>query len=570
MKILQRLRIWLEPPVFAGDEDKTRVTRILNTVLLILLGFVVIAGPLVAVQTQPLLFFTVILFFLILGMRYYALRRGYVQHVSFLLTFLAWTLSSLLGFSVLGASGIFFFSLFMSVTLAYVLLSRWWGLGFMVLSIGISLVVLYFDNNGMLLNPARMPRNAELVGAIMSVLAGSLLLYLQSSGLEQALDKSRANTKRFEAQSLQLEKIVAERTAVLARRAQYLEVTANIARETAGMLSNPDQMFSLITRLISRQLGFYHTGLFLIDPNGEWAILRAASSEGGQRMLARNHRLRVGEQGIVGFVAEKKINRIALDVGVDAVFFNNVDLPETRSEIALPLIVRDDLIGVLDVQSRESAAFDSEGVVTLQVLADQVAVAVDNVRLFQQQQQMINLERQVVGDMSRLAWRDLLHTERNLAFVSDEKATSQAGDVWRPEMERAFQSDEVVIAEKSATSTSAAAVPIHVRGQIVGVVGGRKTDQTTTGDPSWSDDELSLLKALVEQLELSLESARLYRDAQKLASREHTIGAITSRVRESLDTETILEVAATEIRKAMGLERIVVRLGAPGDNDPQV
>lgn len=332
------------------------------------------------------------------------------------------------------------------------------------------------------------------------------------------------------------------------------------------MLGNPDQLFSLVVRIVSRQLGFYHTGLFLIDPTGEWALLRAASSEGGQRMLARNHRLRIGEQGTVGFVADRRIYRIALDVGADAVFFNNADLPETRSEIALPLLLRNELIGVLDVQSTEPEAFDDEGVATLQILADQVAVAIHSARLFQQKQEMMDLERRAMGDSSQTAWRKLLQAERNLAFVSDSKTTARAGSVWRPEMQKALQSGEVIVEEKETAISPSVAVPIRVRGQIVGVVGGRKAD----GGKPWSEDELSFLLALVEQLELSLEGARLYRDAQQFASREQTIGAISSSIRESLDTETILEVAATEIRKAMGLERIVVRLGTPKDGDSRI
>ena len=164
-----------------------------------------------------------------------------------------------------------------------------------------------------------------------------------------------------------------------------------------------------------------------------------------------------------------------------------------------------------------------------------------------------------MGEISQTAWRDLLQAERNLAFISNETETVRAGAIWRNEMQKALQTGEVIVEQNGIEGVPSVAVPIRVRGQIVGVVGGRKN----THDKLWGDDELSFFSALVEQLELSLEGARLYRDAQKFASREQTIGAISSNIRESLDMETILQVAAEEIRTAMGLEKIVVRVGTP-------
>ena len=561
MKLWDRFKRWLEPPVFEDNEDKTRVAGVLNIVLLILIGFVAFNGPITAVQTQSFPFITLTLFLSLIGLRYLAFRLGYVQAVGLIITLVAWAMFALLGFAFLGASGTFLLGLILAVIIANVLLGRWWGLVFLGLSLLVSFAVLYVDNNNMLLSPQPedVSRNASLLGAYLSIVVGSILLFLQSSGLHVALSGARATATRFEEQSIRLEQIVEKRTAVLERRARYLEVTADIARETAGMYANPDQLFSLVVRLIGRQLGFYHTGLFIVDPTGEWAVLRAASSEGGQRMLARNHRLRIGEQGIVGFVAANKTHRIALDVGNDAVFFSNEDLPYTRSEIALPLLVRNELIGVLDVQSTEPEAFDDEGVSTLQVLTDQVAVAINSSRLYQQQQEMMDLERRAMGEISQTAWRDLLQAERNLAFISNETETVRAGAIWRNEMQKALQTGEVIVEQNGIEGVPSVAVPIRVRGQIVGVVGGRKN----THDKLWGDDELSFFTALVEQLELSLEGARLYRDAQKFASREQTIGAISSNIRESLDMETILQVAAEEIRTAMGLEKIVVRVGTP-------
>jgi FOG: GAF domain len=168
----------------------------------------------------------------------------------------------------------------------------------------------------------------------------------------------------------------------LARRTAQLEAASEVARRAAA-IRDVQTLLDETVRLISQRFGFYHAGVFLVDEAGEYAVLRAASSEGGQRMLARGHRLAVGEVGIVGYVAGTGKPRIALDVGEDAVFFSNPDLPHTHSEMALPLKVGERVIGVLDVQSVEPSAFTDEDVAVLQTMADQIALAIENARLLQ-------------------------------------------------------------------------------------------------------------------------------------------------------------------------------------------
>ena len=122
---------------------------------------------------------------------------------------------------------------------------------------------------------------------------------------------------------------------------------------------------------MSERFGYYHTGIFLNNETGQYAILQATNSAGGKKMLDREHRLEIGENSIVGYVAQNSRPRIALDVGLDAVYFNNPDLPGTRSEMALPLVVGGQILGALDVQSTESQAFSEEDSSTLQILAEQ-------------------------------------------------------------------------------------------------------------------------------------------------------------------------------------------------------
>lgn len=336
----------------------------------------------------------------------------------------------------------------------------------------------------------------------------------------------------------------------LERRAKYLETTAEIARRAALAL-DLQTLLPQVVDLVSQRLEFYHTGIFLIDATGEWAVLQAASSEGGRRMLAREHKLRVGQQGIVGFVTGYGQHRIALDVGEDAVYFDNPDLPDTHSEIALPLRVRGSIIGALDVQSKKPGAFSDEDVAVLQTLADQVAMAISNARLFQQTQESLRTIRQAYGEMSREAWVETLRSQANIGYYCDTQGVQpiqKPGDVPR-----------------QAEGQPTLSIPITVRDQKIGVVNAHKADKGNEAD-EWTSEEINLLKALVEQLGVALESARLYQDAQSLAARERLISDVTTHVRETLDIETMLKTAVQDVRQALNLPEVTIRLGVPSSS----
>jgi GAF domain-containing protein len=192
-----------------------------------------------------------------------------------------------------------------------------------------------------------------------------------------------------------LEKRVEARTSELLvanekneRRAKQFESIAQVSR-TISSTENLDNLLAHITTVINHEYGFYHVGIFLVDDQNQYASLRATNSDGGLIMLRRGHRLKVGEQGIVGFVTSRGEPRIALNVGQDAVFFNNPDLPETRSELALPLKLGGTILGALDLQSMDVNAFSQEDVSVLSILADQVAIAIQNARSAEQAQRAL-------------------------------------------------------------------------------------------------------------------------------------------------------------------------------------
>ncbi|MBC7249626.1 MAG: GAF domain-containing protein [Anaerolineae bacterium] len=342
-----------------------------------------------------------------------------------------------------------------------------------------------------------------------------------------------------------LEQQVAARTADLARRTSELEAAAHVARQAAE-IRDVGTLLDETVRLISDRFGFYHAGIFLLDDAREYAVLRAASSEGGQRMLARGHRLRVGEVGIVGWVAGAGEARIALDVGADAVYFDNPDLPQTRSEIALPLKVGEQVIGVLDVQSVEPSAFDEEDAAVLQTMADQIALALENARLLEESRRTLRELERLYGQRAQEAWRErITRTGVAYRYTGVGVEPTPLSSVLRG-----------VADNRAPDASHQLTVPIRLYGQTIGTIVLRRAPDV---EP-WSPEEADLAQEIGSQIGLALESARLLDETRRRAARDRMLTEITTQVRETLDLETMLRTAAEKMREALGLPEMVIRL----------
>jgi GAF domain-containing protein len=219
-----------------------------------------------------------------------------------------------------------------------------------------------------------------------------------------------------------LEERVADRTSRLEqatrqfrKRAIHLEASAEISRAAASILEPHDLMRTTVN-LIRDRFDFYHVSLFLPDESGKWAIVNASTGEVGREMVAQPHQLAVGGNSMVGWVFAQRQPRIALDVGADAVHFDHPLLPETRSEMVLPLLVGDQLLGALDVQSSEEAAFDADDVRGLQGMADLIAVALQNAFLFADTRQRAEQQFLITRIADRLQRASGFHDILNLTL----------------------------------------------------------------------------------------------------------------------------------------------------------
>ena len=221
-----------------------------------------------------------------------------------------------------------------------------------------------------------------IVATLVLVLVETLILTgldLLQRGFETAMQQSRHLYDEILAERASLERRVEARTA-------QLQASAEVGQAAAAIL-DPTQLLRQVTTLISERFGFYYAAVFTLNETGTAAVLREATGEAGRNLKERHHQLELAQQSMVGYAISQRKARIALDVGRDPVRFANPLLPDTRSEIALPLIAGKRVLGALDVQSTEAAAFDEASAAVLQAMADQIAVALNNAEQFRKTQQ---------------------------------------------------------------------------------------------------------------------------------------------------------------------------------------
>jgi nitrate/nitrite-specific signal transduction histidine kinase len=352
----------------------------------------------------------------------------------------------------------------------------------------------------------------------------------------------------------ELEQRVADRTAELKRRSSYLEASAEVSR-AATLILETDQLMRQAVELIRERFDLYYVGLFEVEEAGTLAILKAGTGEAGRAMLARGHQLRMGGDSMIGWCIANAKARVAEEASADAIRRATPELPDTQSEAALPLRSRGKVIGALTVQSTLPNAFDEAAIAVLQTMADQVAVALDNARLFAASQAALETTRRAYGELSRQGWEQLIRSQP-LGYLRTLHETHLAEGPWQPEMVQATQTGQIV-----QDHGSTVAAPIKVRDQVLGVIRLRKP----TGAETWTLEETALLKTLTEQLGVALDSARLYQDSQRRAAREQLTRQITDNIRAASSVEDAMQRAVGELARVLDTAELVARIGTEQD-----
>ena len=366
-------------------------------------------------------------------------------------------------------------------------------------------------------------------------------------------DKAINLESRVNERILELEKAHQQTT----QRANQLQAITDLS-ESIAEFQDLNELFPAVTRLISERFGFYHVGIFLVDNDKKFAQLQAANSEGGMAMLSRSHRLELGT-GIVGHTAQSGQPRIALDVGSDAVFFDNPDLPATRSEAALPLRSRGEIIGVLDVQSTEAGAFSEEDLQVLTTLANQVSIAFDNARLLTETRAALVQVQEVYNEFTRTQWNRAVELAEQPGFrFQAGRIEILENELQSPEVVTAVQKGQVVAnpVNGSKEKRSPLVVPVKLRGEVIGIL------HIEADDPSheWQEDEISLVEAVADRAAFAMENARLFQDARRRASKEQLISEASAKISSAVNIENILQTTAEELERVLGGSEVLIQI----------
>ncbi len=393
---------------------------------------------------------------------------------------------------------------------------------------------------------------------LLTTIADQVAVAVERARLYEQAQKEIAERRQAEEALRQAHEEMKQYTERLERRTAHLQAAAEVAREAAAIL-DVQRLLDTTVNLISERFGFYHAGIFLIDEAKEYAILRAASSEGGHRMLEHGHRLQVGKVGIVGYVAATGEPRIALDVGQDAVHFDNPYLPDTHSEMGLPLKARGEIIGVLDVQDTRPAAFTEEDVAVLQTMADQLAVAIANARLAERTEEQLRELRVLYGERTASLWDEVATTRRGIGYVYDRIDVAPVERIPVPVVDDALTRGETVALTIPEERERVLAAPLRLHDQIIGALGIQETD----GDREWAEDEIALVEAVSEQVAQALENAQLFAETQRSARQMQVLNELAQALATHLDVEGILEETYRGVSRLMDASNFYIGLYDP-------
>ncbi len=554
------LKTIFSPPIFDGNVEKTQAARLLHQIILAswLLPFLAVVIALI----NP----AVILFIIPAGIALVIallaltiiIRIGLVDLASAILIVVLITLFSYLNYIGAGQPRPLILLTIIPIMVSGLLFGRRGPIITAIILAAQHLFIIWLKGNGSIAfanAPVTDLQNVIVTSA--GYLLIGILLQFSITRIQHGLMQLRESEANIQARnrelqdfSVSMEQRVIERTKELEaqqlkaeRRSRQFEAITRVT-QTVSSTRNLKEVLPKITDVISEQFDFYHVGIFLNDPTNQYAILSASNSDGGKLMLARGHQLKIGQQGIVGYAIGTGTPRTALDVGIDAVYFNNLELPETHSEIALPLRNESGVIGALDVQSIERNAFSAEDIEVLSILAAQVSLAIENARIFDKSQKALAEAESITRQYLRDTWDRLPKETKingykySLTGVQEIEGTDSESRI-----------DPVNDGKKGIS------VPILLRGETIGTLSVRVPKEERI-----NADQTDLIKAVAERVAFSAENARLFDETQKRAVQLETLNELGRNVSQQIELKSVLLSAYEQLKRIIKTDAYIIAL----------
>lgn len=399
---------------------------------------------------------------------------------------------------------------------------------------------------------------ARLVGAAQNMTAGDL----SARAVVLRRDETGKLARAFNAMAEELAHTVDSLEHRVMDRTRNLQTAAEVSRATTSVL-DPDELLRQVVDVVRERFGLYYVGLFLLDDKRRYAILQAGTGQAGQEMLAQGHRREVGDESMVGRCVSRGEAQIAFDTGEGSVHFDNPFLPETRSKLAMPLRSRGRVIGGMSVQSVQERAFDDADVAVMQTMSDQVAVAIDNARLFAETQAALKEARATYQRYVRQAWGQYTPTVPVTHYETERRGVPSLGDTVLPEIRQALERKGATVLSRGdggeETAGSALVLPVTLHGgEVIGALGIHDE-----GARQWSQDDIALAEAITERMALAAENLRLFDQTRRRAAREQLAHEITAKMRSAIDLDSLLQISIQEMGAVLDTSSAFVQLAVP-------
>ncbi len=392
---------------------------------------------------------------------------------------------------------------------------------------------------------------AELLNASQKLIAGDANIHLSKGGNDEAGKISQA----FDllADEVKNSRIVSlSRADELERRTKELEAVAEAARDIS-IVRDVETMLSIATTVIHERFDFDHTSIFLLDERNEYAVIRAASGEAAQELLDQGYKVRLGAQGLINNVLQTGQAQTA-SASADYSSAQTSLLPESKSELGLPLRGKSLTIGVLNIHSKQENAFSRREIQIFQILADQLSSAINNAQLVAQVESTLTELNTTNRAQTKLNW-DAKSKQEKLAYEYDGIKIQPLPQNLPTELRNQLESGKTVILEPNRNSAAYTLVtPLIVSGQIIGVIGMERIGGR------WTSEEISIAEATANRTAITLENARLLEESQRRALKEKTISESTARLSAALSVENILGIAAEELEKVIGDASVILQI----------
>lgn len=451
--------------------------------------------------------------------------------------------------------------------LGTILVGRRTGLVFVALSVISVMVVGFLAFTGQALSPTAVQNSPKSVldllltiglftilsilatGALASIIAGFELIFHKRNQLNEELNQAQLTFQNHEK----------EHEKKLKEQSDSMEAASRIAI-TISDLNEVDRLLQKVVDSISIEFNYYFAGVFLLDESKENAVYRSGTGEGGDYYQQHDKKVSLNSENPIRRSIQSGEIRYVQFPKNNSGEFSNPHLVQSRSEMILPLIYENKVIGALDIHNQRSETFATEEIIRLRLIADQLAVSIHKASLIEGMQTQIAELEAGYRQITQKTWRSYLKSTQQRYSIRYKQTVLENDAPDSPEDKEALQSGRLVVkihdeptVEKPITIV---AIPIRFRNQAVGVINVRIESRGVT------QDMLKVLEASSDRLALALENARLVDELQLRAQQEHLISEIGSKVRSSPDIDTILRTATVEIGQSFGTSDVMIHLVA--------